>query len=408
MKRWTGKRHQQNDTTDRNWVVAKDRPKDKSTNPPSVCYPPHQQGHVTTEAQGVSCIETMTLLFLSQDEELHTDWMEAECTRRGVPYFRLCPDHLDSSLSIAVEVNNDEFGGYLSDSKGMVSLQEITGVWYRRPLSPRWATMADSTYRHFVQREAREVIDGLYRALWDRRWVNAPHAERSADYKPYQLQMARRVGLKTPPTLITTSPDDTLRFFEACHGQMIYKPMSLIIKEIPEGEEFGIYTSQVTQEALEQTIAGVQVTPCLFQALIPKQYEVRVNVIGDYLWATAIDSQGQAETQVDYRHNTAECPHHPIWLPPLVEYQCLMLAHRLGLRMGNIDLIVTPDEEYIFLEINPNGQWAWIESQIGYPLATALVDELLGIDTLAWHPYRRKTSLDIVPSHFDSKSISQG
>lgn len=337
----------------------------------------------------------MTLLFLSRDGELHTDWLEAECERRGVPYFRFCPNHLDSTLQIKVEVHNGEFGGHLTDTNGTVDLNHVTGIWHRRPLSPSWAGMSDATYRHFVQREARETIDGLYRALWDRHWVNPPHAERTTDYKPYQLQMARRVGLKTPPTLITTSPEDTLRFFEACHGQMIYKPMSLIIRESAEGEAFGIYTTQVPEAALEQTVGGVRVAPCLFQALIPKQFEVRVNVIGDYLWATAIDSQTQADTQVDYRRNTQACPHRPLWLPPLVEHQCLTLARRLGLRMGNIDLIVTPDEEYVFLEINPNGQWAWIESELGFPLATALVDELLGIDTLTWHPYRRKSSLEL-------------
>ena len=70
----------------------------------------------------------------------------------------------------------------------------------------------------------------------------------------------------------------------------------------------------------------------------------------------------------------------------------------MGLRMSNIDMILTPDGEYVFLEANPNGQWAWIEDCTGFPLTTALVDELLGIDTLASHPYIKDRSLNFLPS----------
>jgi glutathione synthase/RimK-type ligase-like ATP-grasp enzyme len=63
-------------------------------------------------------------------------------------------------------------------------------------------------------------------------------------------------------------------------------------------------------------------------------------------------------------------------LPERVESFCRLIVHSYGLRFGAIDLIVTPDKDYVFLELNPNGQWAWIEQRTGLPLASALVDEL--------------------------------
>jgi glutathione synthase/RimK-type ligase-like ATP-grasp enzyme len=125
---------------------------------------------------------------------------------------------------------------------------------------------------------------------------------------------------------------------------------------------------------------------------------LRINVIGKYVWATAIYSQEQEHTKLDFRHNTADCPHEPFLLPPKIEQMCLEIVRRLGLRMGNIDMIVTPDEKFIFLEINPNGQWVWIERMVGFPLCQALVDELLGVDTLADHPYLKNRSLIFEPS----------
>jgi len=53
------------------------------------------------------------------------------------------------------------------------------------------------------------------------------------------------------------------------------------------------------------------------------------------------------------------------------------LVARLGLRFGAIDIIVTPDDRYVFLEINPNGQWLWIEEETGLPIRDAICTELM-------------------------------
>ncbi|MNZ28723.1 hypothetical protein D3C78_459550 [compost metagenome] len=52
---------------------------------------------------------------------------------------------------------------------------------------------------------------------------------------------------------------------------------------------------------------------------------------------------------------------------------------RLNLRYGAIDFVCDPQGNLWFLEINPNGQWAWIENLTGYPIAEAIVDELEAI-----------------------------
>jgi hypothetical protein len=48
--------------------------------------------------------------------------------------------------------------------------------------------------------------------------------------------------------------------------------------------------------------------------------------------------------------------------------------------------------------VNPNGQWAWVEDHVGFPLTTALVNELLGVDTLSDHPYIKYRALDFEPN----------
>lgn len=249
-----------------------------------------------------------------------------------------------------------------------------------------------------MRRESRGTLYGLYRALWDRRWVNPPHVDAAANYKIHQLYMAQQIGFRTPRTIVTNEPDEALAFFHACDDRMVYKLLRPIFTEEIIGEAYGVYTTLITQEDIAAHLDSVRMAPCLFQEFIPKDYELRVNVIGNYVWAAAIFSQEVAQALVDYRLETPSCRHAPVLLPPALEKMCLKMVRELGLRMGNIDLIFTPDEEYVFLEINPNGQWAWVEDFVGFPLTTALVDELLGVDTLADHPYIKQRSLNFEPN----------
>lgn len=66
-------------------------------------------------------------------------------------------------------------------------------------------------------------------------------------------------------------------------------------------------------------------------------------------------------------------------LPPNVEKQLLGLMKVLDLQFGAIDLIRTPNDEYIFLEINPNGQWLWIEDQLGLAVSRAIAEWLSNV-----------------------------
>ena len=243
------------------------------------------------------------------------------------------------------------------------------------------------TYEHFACLEAEETLDGLYRALWDRRWVSPPHHLRAVNHKIFQLRFAHQLGLATALTLITHNPDQALAFFQAYGDRMIDKPMRQIAIAYADGEAHGLYTTRITAERLEQYLDSIQYIPCLFQQLVSKDHELRINIIGERVWTIAIYSQEQEETHLGFRPFTEKCRHEPTLLPPALEQLCLELTHRLGLHMSNIDRIVTPAGEHIFLEINPNGQWAWIENMVGYPLCAALVDELPGVDTLTYHPY---------------------
>lgn len=339
------------------------------------------------------------LLFLDQENDAHADHVEAECRRRGVPFFRFCTERFPRDVRIVLrpdDISGHGIAGRLLHPEGEIDLADITGVWFRRPDAVQIDPSVPQGHRHFAFSEADETLAGLYRALADRRWVSDPYAIDAGGHKISQLHLARRLGFQVPRTIVTNEPDEALAFFAACTGGAIYKPLRFV-PIVEEGAEHGIYTTVLDLGNVEEMRDSIRLTPCLFQELVEKSYELRVNVIGERVFAAAIHSQEQEETKIDFRLATESCRHEAVFLPEEIAALCLRITRELKLRMSNVDLIVTPGGDYVFLEVNPNGQWLWIEKMTGLPLTTALIDEMLGVDTLAGHADFEFRSAQVVP-----------
>jgi glutathione synthase/RimK-type ligase-like ATP-grasp enzyme len=107
--------------------------------------------------------------------------------------------------------------------------------------------------------------------------------------------------------------------------------------------------------------------------------EIRATIVGNRVFAAEIHSQNSPKTRDDWRrYDFDNTPHLPHQLPLDMEQKCVDLVRHLNLNFGAIDLILTPQGEYVFLEINPNGQWGWIEELTGLPICAAIVDLLVG------------------------------
>jgi glutathione synthase/RimK-type ligase-like ATP-grasp enzyme len=122
----------------------------------------------------------------------------------------------------------------------------------------------------------------------------------------------------------------------------------------------------------------------LFQEWVPKDYEVRLTVVDGEFFAARIDSESDA-AHVDWRSDYDNVSYQVIETPGVVRSRVRSLLDKLGLRFGAVDFVVAPDGEWWFLEVNPNGQWAWIEDETGMPIARALADALEGSSTRDGH-----------------------
>jgi len=210
-------------------------------------------------------------------------------------------------------------------------------------------------------------------------WLSLPASGQapSAENKLHQLSVAGRLGLAVPRTLVTNSPERFLDFYEACGGELISKRAVDLVPRVG-----GAMTRPFTVSVERRNAANhraVRHGPVLFQEKVPKRVELRVTVVGARVFAAEIRSQDSQRQQTDWRHRPeyGQSRFYAVHtLPTNVERQCVDVVKALNLTFGAIDLILTPDDKYVFLEVNSNGQWAYIEDMLGLPISEAIAELL--------------------------------
>lgn len=193
--------------------------------------------------------------------------------------------------------------------------------------------------------------------------------------KILHLEYAKKVGLAVPKTLITSEKSILVKFKQE-HRSIITKSIKDSFSGTFDGVYYYNHTEKVSEEAVEQL--QEKFFPTLFQEEIPKIYELRVVFVHNAIWACAIMSQNDKKTALDWRNYNEENPNRiiPYQLPSDIEHKILAFAKMASLNTGAIDMIVSKDRQYVFLECNPNGQISMVSQKCNYPIEKFISDFL--------------------------------
>ena len=294
-------------------------------------------------------------------------------------------DHLKTMGAHAFRLNTDEFptrvkaqydprsGLFLRSSDSSVHSDQISSVWYRRNVAPQLPAHLDRYHQEFCTRESRAFLDGALASIRTDRWLSPPSAISRAERKMYQLSVANNIGFTIPDTA-TTNDDAFARQFTAAR-QTIAKAVSSGYIDSDKGYR-AMFTAALSADDL-QDLNGLELAPVTFQEHIAKRSDIRVTVVGNHVFAAEIMSQTHPSSATDWRAtDNPDLPHRIHHLPTKLENLCIHLVKHLGLVFGAIDLALTEDDQYIFFEINPNGEWLWIELQLGFPISQRIAQWL--------------------------------
>ena len=313
-----------------------------------------------------------TVLIITNDLDEHADAVIHELHKRNVPVFRFHPEDFPHTCKISIDIQDGRIEGEIINEYHRVAFKDICAAWYRRSqnLLGGNTSLTSTALDNYVRAQSQVTLSALYESL-QTFWVCHPHKLRRADIKALQLAEASKAGLKTPNTLISNDPARVATFVDLLGDrECAIKPLIALGVKDEQGYRLPLTTTLPQGYSLD----SVTLAPTIFQPYIEKMTELRSVVIGKKIFSASINSQNNENTRKDWRGG--DCQYEIFALPEHVETAIHRLMNSFGINFASLDMILTPDGEYVFLEVNPNGQWLWLEEELGLPLVSSMADLL--------------------------------
>lgn len=309
------------------------------------------------------------VLVISNKWDSHADAVIRAMQHIGLEVVRInTEDFRQNSVDIRIGNSTKEWQVVTPEGR-LVDSSSIGGVYIRRLSMPIDVYDVNEKYHAFARKEALAVLESLSVLLGDVAWLNRPMERLRASNKIAQLFLADSVGLIVPETVITNVPESAVAFFSTRKVDTIYKTLSCPMLDLGNESHSMINTTILPSDA---DFSSVRLTPALFQQYVDKEYELRIHIIDDVTISVRIDSQDFEGARIDWRKAPRDIAYSLVDLPRDVQTKLHLLMRKLNIRFGIVDMIKTRTGDYVFLEINPDGNWLWIEQLIQVPISESI------------------------------------
>lgn len=324
------------------------------------------------------------ILIITNKEDVHPTPVIDILINSNISFFRLNTEALLTDYEFSWFSNNLKCNFRMKNILNGAELRgsEITSVWDRRPELPSSLPISNSPeIDNHNLKEALGFLQFLRYYIKDIPSIGSIVNDRVASSKMLQLNIAKQIGFKTPDTCFANRKQEIIDFAHSYEYIILKSIESSNILNNAEGIEYIFYSQKVLSstlinvpsEAFLQTVSYVQ-------NYINKAYELRVTVVDTDIFACKINSQSQDDLhgKVDWRQGDDYDLKYELYnLPQEIADKCVFFVRRMGLNFGCFDFIVTPEYEYIFLECNPNGQWLWVELNLGLKISNSIANFLV-------------------------------
>lgn len=302
------------------------------------------------------------VLLISNRFDFSTDFIAVELANQGIDFIRINRDEL-KDYTIDFDPIKPELIATYNGYSFTISTDYLKSIYYRAP-----------TFLRDIFQEGLSEEEQLIRTQWaafvrslcvfeNVKWLNNPTDIYKAEIKPYQLFIANKLGIKIPKTTVSNVTLKSTFEFQAI------KSIDTAIVSSGENEGF-VYTEIYKKNELEE----VKYTSPFFiqQGLVPKT-DIRVTVVENDVVAIKITSD--KEINEDWRRYKDELTYSVFELPKEVHDFCINYTKKLNLNFGAIDLVIY-NNDYYFIEINPTGEWSWLQKNTGYNFDKLIVKSL--------------------------------
>ncbi|WP_240510246.1 MvdC/MvdD family ATP grasp protein [Virgibacillus profundi] len=282
-----------------------------------------------------------------------------------VCFFRLNTDKFND---YEIKVSNEDTIITNIISNVSININDCYGVYYRKITLPDLREF-DIKYRNLMYKEMMTIIEGIAENA-GKVALTRPSILKKADNKIVQIHVAKEVGFTIPPSLLTNSNISAQKFVETQNSSIV-KPIS--VGRINTSQTVNFIQTNIVKDT--GNVKGLEFSPAYFQSYVQKDYEVRLTIVYGECYGVKIESSNK----VDWRKSDATIRYSKIRVPIDIEEKCNEMMKKLNIHFAAFDFIVN-DQEYIFLELNANGQWQWLEEKLNLGISDKIIEYLTGGD----------------------------
>lgn len=299
-------------------------------------------------------------IILSNSQDATSDYLEERLKQAGISVLRLNTDRMFEETSWGC------YNGipllYLSNGQ-VKNPFHFSHVIFRRPHPIQVASCGDIAQQNHMSEEWSECLEGFLGLIPSRNWINHPSSNYIASHKLEQLYRASHEGLMIPDSVVTSKPEIAEAFFQKYQREgIIAKTLSggWLEREKPWKDSM-VHTVEVPLEH-DEIFQSLPLCPVLFQKKIDKQIDVRIIVVDENITAVGMKANDGKKQRLDIRRNLMnDVSYSRIKVPERICEVILKLVKSYKLRFAALDFAVDSCGHWIFFEINPNGQWAWLD-----------------------------------------------
>lgn len=312
-----------------------------------------------------------TILLIGKSNDPHIKGITQELEKNNEKFIIL--EKFSSSDSFLVKFKNGLMKNYVNIDKTSFSSNSIKSIWNTSALQIDLQEEIKDEARKFANTEWTAGISTLWNSF-KVKWINHPDSIICSSNRIKQLEQAESLGLHTPESIVTNNPTELSNFYDQHNGNIIGKTLGSS-EGLPRNKM--IFTTKITKKDLLRS-NSLKYVPTLFQEYVPKLTELRVTIIENTIHAAEIHSQKSVKTKHDWRNYDEfdKTPYVKTELPKEISSKLIELIKIMKLKFGAADLIKTPDGDIIFLEMNPNGRWWWIQELTGMNIAKDIASNL--------------------------------
>ncbi len=295
------------------------------------------------------------IMLVAGDDDRDADEVEDALVRIGQRPVRLDAADLPVRSCMSLRLDETLRGDLSFTATGrQVDLDQLGAVWW----SGQQASGIPDSLSTWEREFAIEELDQAYRGLWaalDCYWMSRPDKLRRAGWTLGQLDSASRVGFDVPRAVVTTSPDTAFDFYSSCDGQVIGRELTderaalagfrIHHPDLPAPDQSLLHRTRPLDDDDLVELGKLHTTPRYLQQQLPSRLDLRVTVVGDEVLAAG--AENSEDTPPVYR---------PEKLPSDVADRCVEYVNSYGLTLSTLDLIVTPDDRYVFVGAKPGGR----------------------------------------------------